>query len=124
MLELCGTIMIAGLARAGYFGCHRLAVQGLVQAISSPAMQTLPSLCCTSCHANKRSDSNHPTDYVNIAATESRKRAACFLHASQQPAKFYAYHEKMHGFRGFEAGCQRAEAFVHHKQSPAVQLPG
>ena len=66
----------------------------------------------------------HPTDYVNIAATESRKRAACFLHASQQPAKFYAYHEKMHGFRGFEAGCQRAEAFVHHEQSPAVQLPG
>jgi LmbE family N-acetylglucosaminyl deacetylase len=66
----------------------------------------------------------HPTDYVNIAATESRKRAACFVHASQQPAKFYAYHEKMHGFRGFEAGCQRAEAFVHHEQSPAVQLPG
>jgi LmbE family N-acetylglucosaminyl deacetylase len=66
----------------------------------------------------------HPTDYVNIAATESRKRAACLLHASQQPEKFYAYHEKMHGFRGFEAGCQRAEAFVHHEQSPAVRLPG
>jgi LmbE family N-acetylglucosaminyl deacetylase len=66
----------------------------------------------------------HPTDYVNITATESRKRAACFLHASQQPAKFYAYHEKMHNFRGFEAGCRRAEAFLRHEQSPAIPLPG
>jgi LmbE family N-acetylglucosaminyl deacetylase len=66
----------------------------------------------------------HPTDYVDITGAEARKRAACFLHASQQPAKFYAYHEKMHAFRGFEAGCQRAEAFVRHEQSPAIRLPG
>jgi N-acetylglucosamine malate deacetylase 1 len=66
----------------------------------------------------------HPTDYVDITGTAARKRAACFLHASQQPAKFYAYHEKMHAFRGFEAGCRRAEAFVRHEQSPAIRLPG
>ena len=62
----------------------------------------------------------HPTDYVDITMTEARKRTACFAHASQNPASFYAYHEKMHGFRGFEAGWKRAEAFVHHEQSPPI----
>jgi LmbE family N-acetylglucosaminyl deacetylase len=66
-----------------------------------------------------------PTDYVDLAATEPRKRAACFAHVSQQPAKFYAEHERMQRFRGLEAGCQRAEAFVRHEQSPAaLRLPG
>jgi LmbE family N-acetylglucosaminyl deacetylase len=64
-----------------------------------------------------------PTHYVDITAVEARKRAACWAHASQDPAKFYAYHEDMHRFRGFEAGCKRAEAFVHHEQSPAGPLP-
>lgn len=36
-----------------------------------------------------------------------RLGAAWFAHASQQPAKFYAYHEEMHRFRGSEAGCKR-----------------
>jgi LmbE family N-acetylglucosaminyl deacetylase len=65
-----------------------------------------------------------PTHYVDIEAVEPRKRAACFAHASQDPAKFYADHEVMHRFRGREAGCRRAEAFVRHEQSPAVPLPG
>jgi LmbE family N-acetylglucosaminyl deacetylase len=65
-----------------------------------------------------------PTHYVDITAVEARKRAACWAHASQDPAKFYADHEAMHRFRGSEAGCKRAEAFVHHEQSPAVRLPG
>jgi len=65
-----------------------------------------------------------PTYYVNITGTEARKRAACFAHASQDPAKFYAYHEEMHRFRGFESGYKKAEAFVHHEQSPMEPLPG
>ncbi len=65
-----------------------------------------------------------PTHYVNITETEWRKRAACFAHASQDPAKFYAYHQEMHRFRGFEGGCKKAEAFVHHEQSPMEPLPG
>ena len=65
-----------------------------------------------------------PTHYVNIGATESRKRAACFAHASQDPASFYAYHQEMHRFRGHEGGYKRAEAFIHHSQSPAEPLPG
>jgi LmbE family N-acetylglucosaminyl deacetylase len=65
-----------------------------------------------------------PTHYVDITAVEARKRAACWAHASQDPAKFYAYHEDMQRFRGFEAGCKRAEAFVRHEQSPAGPLLG
>jgi LmbE family N-acetylglucosaminyl deacetylase len=65
-----------------------------------------------------------PTHYVNITTTEARKRTACFAHASQDPKSFYADHQEMHRFRGREAGCKQAEAFVHHHQSPAELLPG
>jgi LmbE family N-acetylglucosaminyl deacetylase len=65
-----------------------------------------------------------PTHYVDITATEERKRAACFAHASQGPTKFYADHQEMQRFRGREAGCKQAEAFVHLEQSPLGMLPG
>ncbi len=64
-----------------------------------------------------------PTHYVSIMTTEARKRAACFVHASQGPAKFYALQKEMHRFRGLEAGCDQAEAFIHHEQSPGIPLP-
>jgi LmbE family N-acetylglucosaminyl deacetylase len=64
-----------------------------------------------------------PTHYVDITATEQRKRAACFAHASQHPATFYADHAAMQRFRGLEAGCKQAEAFIHHEQSPSQGLP-
>lgn len=57
-----------------------------------------------------------PAHYVDITAVEARKRQACFAHVSQDPAEFYAHHEKMHGFRGLEAGCSLAEAFLRHPQ--------
>ena len=68
----------------------------------------------------------HPTHYVNITPTESRKRAACYAHASQDPVNgFYGtYHEKMNRFRGLECGCELAEGFVRHCQSPAAAVPG
>jgi LmbE family N-acetylglucosaminyl deacetylase len=59
-----------------------------------------------------------PTHYVDIAATEGRKRRACFAHQSQNPAHLYAHHEEMHRFRGLECGCQYAEAFIRHVSSP------
>jgi len=65
----------------------------------------------------------HPTDYVNITATEDRKRKACFAHASQNPQEFYEAHALMNRFRGRECGCKYAEAFIHHEQSPAIPLP-
>lgn len=65
----------------------------------------------------------NPTHYVNISATEARKRAACFAHTSQDPAGFYALHDMMNRFRGMEYHCTFAEAFVRHVQSPDVPLP-
>jgi LmbE family N-acetylglucosaminyl deacetylase len=64
-----------------------------------------------------------PTHFVDVTATEKRKRAACFAHQSQNPAQFYASHEAMQRFRGFESACKLAEAFVHHEQSPGRGLP-
>jgi len=65
-----------------------------------------------------------PTHYVDISALEPRKRQACFAHTSQDPAEFYAHHERMHVFRGLEAGCALAEAFARHPQdASALRLP-
>jgi len=64
-----------------------------------------------------------PTHYVDITATEARKRAACFAHASQNPEEFYAVHDQMNRCRGMEFGTKLAEAFIRHAQSPEVALP-
>jgi N-acetylglucosamine malate deacetylase 1 len=64
-----------------------------------------------------------PTHYVDITATEERKRAACFAHASQDPSDFYDYHDHMSRFRGLECGHTHAEAFIRHVQSPDDALP-
>jgi LmbE family N-acetylglucosaminyl deacetylase len=68
-----------------------------------------------------------PTHYVDVTATEPRKRAACMAHASQNPTGpggFYVKdHEPMLRFRGMECGCKSAEAFIHHTQSPTGRLP-
>jgi N-acetylglucosamine malate deacetylase 1 len=64
-----------------------------------------------------------PTHYVDITSTESRKRTACFAHASQNPAEFYALHDMMNRFRGMECGARYAEAFVRHVQNDPGWLP-
>ncbi|MGO9272124.1 MAG: PIG-L deacetylase family protein [Terriglobia bacterium] len=64
-----------------------------------------------------------PNHYVDISAAEPRKRAACFVHASQDPAGFYAVHDLMNRFRGMEVGVKFAEAFICHPQSPNQELP-
>ena len=64
-----------------------------------------------------------PTDYVDITATEKRKRDACFAHASQSPEEFYRHHASMNEFRGLERRVRYAEAFVRHSASPAARLP-
>jgi len=64
-----------------------------------------------------------PTDYVDITAVASRKRDACFAHASQRPEEWYPTHERMGRFRGMEHGGEQAEAFVRHDQSPPLPLP-
>jgi LmbE family N-acetylglucosaminyl deacetylase len=65
-----------------------------------------------------------PTHFVDITGTESRKRAACYMHVSQNPDSFYLrYHDLMHRFRGLEAGRKLAEGFVRHVQNPDESLP-
>ena len=48
-----------------------------------------------------------PTDFVDITATEARKRLACYAHASQSPDKFYALQSQVTRFRGLESGYRR-----------------
>lgn len=64
-----------------------------------------------------------PSDYVDITGTESRKREACYAHASQAPDRFYALQSKIAAFRGIEVGSKQAEAFARHPQSAGGLLP-
>jgi N-acetylglucosamine malate deacetylase 1 len=63
-----------------------------------------------------------PTHYVDITASEPRKRQACFAHASQSPEKFYALQEQVTRLRGIERGCRYAEGFIRHVQGPDFVL--
>lgn len=64
-----------------------------------------------------------PTEYLDITSTESRKRQACFAHASQSPDRYYKLQETVARMRGAESKDEYAEAFVRHIQSPAFALP-
>jgi len=64
-----------------------------------------------------------PTHYVDISATETRKRAACYAHASQAPDKFYTLQSQVTRFRGLESGYSQAEAFIRYTQSAGNWLP-
>ena len=64
-----------------------------------------------------------PNRYVDISATESVKRAACYAHASQTPDRYYALQDDVARFRGVESGCKRAEAFLLQLQSPYDIFP-
>jgi LmbE family N-acetylglucosaminyl deacetylase len=66
----------------------------------------------------------HPTYYVDISRTASRKRDACLAHASQEPqTTFYPQHETMARFRGIESGTSVAEGFIRHCQNGSSVLP-
>ena len=64
-----------------------------------------------------------PSDYVDISAVESRRRAACYAHVSQQPDKWYPKQVEITKFRGAESGFSQAEAFLRHKESKPAPLP-
>jgi LmbE family N-acetylglucosaminyl deacetylase len=66
----------------------------------------------------------HPTHYIDISEFEAKKREACYCHKSQNPDGFYGLHTTMHQFRGHEAGCTFAEAFVRHSQNKSVVVIG
>ena len=64
-----------------------------------------------------------PTHYVDITDVVSRKRSACYAHASQSPDKFYALQESVNKLRGIESGNRQAEGYIRHVQSPDFALP-
>jgi LmbE family N-acetylglucosaminyl deacetylase len=64
-----------------------------------------------------------PNRYIDISATESVKRAACYAHASQTPDRYYALQDDVARFRGVESGYKRAEAFLLQLQSPYDIFP-
>jgi LmbE family N-acetylglucosaminyl deacetylase len=64
-----------------------------------------------------------PNRYVDISATESVKRVACYAHASQTPDRYYTLQDDVARFRGVESGYKRAEAFLLQLQSPYDIFP-
>lgn len=58
-----------------------------------------------------------PTDYVDISATEGRKREACYAHASQSPDHFYPLQRQITSFRGIQSGFAQAEAYIRYVKS-------
>lgn len=66
-----------------------------------------------------------PAEYVDISApdVESRRRAACYAHGSQEPDKWYPRQVEITRFRGSESGHLQAEAFLRHWQSKSALLP-
>ena len=64
-----------------------------------------------------------PSHYVDITATEPRKRQACYAHASQTPDKYYKLQEQVTRLRGIESGHKQAESYIRHVQSPDFALP-
>ncbi len=65
----------------------------------------------------------NPAEYVDISQVESRRRAACYAHASQQPDKWYPAQTEITRFRGLQSGHPQAEAFLRHWQSKPALLP-
>lgn len=64
-----------------------------------------------------------PADYVDISSVESRRRDACFAHASQQPDKWYPKQVEITRAHGRAKGVAQAEAFLRHPESQGGLLP-
>ena len=68
----------------------------------------------------------HPTDRLDIGGVLKRKHQALFAHVSQgiTPETYEGeiLHGQMERFRGIEAGCTHAEAYIRQDQSPIIDL--
>ena len=64
-----------------------------------------------------------PTEYVDITPVESRRRAACYAHASQQPDKWYPKQVRITQAHGAASGHAQAEGFLRHPESKRIPLP-
>lgn len=64
-----------------------------------------------------------PTEFVDISAVESARRAACYAHASQQPDKWYPMQVEITKRHGVKSGYAQAEGFLRHPESKRALLP-
>jgi LmbE family N-acetylglucosaminyl deacetylase len=64
-----------------------------------------------------------PQDFVDITDQVSRKREACYAHASQTPDYWYPLEVQLEKFRGIQGGFKRAEGFLRHWESKSIVLP-
>jgi N-acetylglucosamine malate deacetylase 1 len=64
-----------------------------------------------------------PAEFVDISAVESRRRAACYAHQSQQPGKWYPKQTEITRGHGAARGVTQAEGFVRHPESKPIALP-
>ena len=64
-----------------------------------------------------------PAEYVDISTVESRRHAACYAHASQQPDKWYPKQVEITKARGKESGFPQAEGFLRQPESKGGLLP-
>ncbi|HEY2857797.1 MAG TPA: PIG-L deacetylase family protein [Terracidiphilus sp.] len=64
-----------------------------------------------------------PTHYIDISSVADTKKAACYAHASQNPAFFYDLQDSVARFRGLDSGYKRAEAYVLQVGSPHDIFP-
>ncbi|PYV83143.1 MAG: PIG-L family deacetylase [Acidobacteria bacterium] len=62
-----------------------------------------------------------PNHYVDITQVENQKREACFANTITIQG-WWPLHEAMQRFRGMECGGKVAEAFIHHVESPHVDI--
>lgn len=68
--------------------------------------------------SGSQSQNFNPTHFVDITSVVEKKHKACYCHVSQDMATVYReYHEIMEKFRGMEASCPYAEAFIKHNHS-------
>jgi N-acetylglucosamine malate deacetylase 1 len=65
-----------------------------------------------------------PNHYVDITRTLEKKRASLFAHKSQNGEGIWKdHHEPIASWRGREAGCKAAEAFVRLNRDVALKPP-
>lgn len=69
--------------------------------------------------AGPQSQLFHPTFYVDITATEERKKQACLVH-SHGADVYNGWTDLMNRYRGLECRCKYAEAFVHLPRGAAT----
>ena len=84
---------------------------------ASPSTTTRSPTARTPC-------SSRPTHYVDITATEPRKRQACYAHASQAPDKFYALQEMVTRMRGLESGHSAGGGVHPPRPGPGISAAG